>query len=87
MELGKKRRRADERLVHDLPRCRDRSIGEDLDVGEEGSEQTIVTLQSLHHDSVDYQHACTRVGLAMNVYTCKCNREHKQEQERMQLNL
>jgi hypothetical protein len=39
------------------------SIGGDLDVGEEGSKQGIVTLQSLHHGSVGYQHACTRVGL------------------------
>jgi hypothetical protein len=31
-------------LVLDLPRGRGRSIGGDLDVGEEGSEQTIVTL-------------------------------------------
>jgi hypothetical protein len=53
-----------ERLVPGLLRGRGRSIGADLDVGEEGSEQTIVTLQSLHHDSVGYQHVCTRVGLA-----------------------
>jgi hypothetical protein len=49
----------DERLVPDPPRCRGRSIGGDLDVGEEGSEQTIVTLQSLHHGSVGYQHVHT----------------------------
>jgi hypothetical protein len=42
----------DERLVSDPLRGRGRSIGGDLDVGEEGSEQTIVTLQSLHHSSV-----------------------------------
>jgi hypothetical protein len=77
----------DERLVPDLPRGRGRSIDEDLDVGEEGSEQTIVTLQSLHHDSDGYQHARTRVGLTKKAYPCKCNQEHKQEQERMQLNL
>jgi hypothetical protein len=53
----------DERLVPDLLRGRGRSIGGDLDVGEEGSEQTIVTLQSLHHGSVCYQHVWTRVGL------------------------
>jgi hypothetical protein len=35
------------------------SVGGDLNVGEEGSEQTIVTLQSLHHDLVGYQHART----------------------------
>jgi hypothetical protein len=49
----------DDRLVPDLPRARGRSIGGDLNVGEEGSEQTIVTLQSLHHVSVCYQHVCT----------------------------
>jgi hypothetical protein len=51
----------DETLVPDLPRGR--SIGGDLDIGEEGSEQTIVTLQSLYHGSIGYQHARTRVGL------------------------
>jgi hypothetical protein len=46
----------DERLVPDLPRGRGRSIGGDLDVGEEGSKQTIVNLQSLHHSSIGYLH-------------------------------
>jgi hypothetical protein len=78
---------SDERLVHDLPWGSGRSIGGDLDIGEEGSEQMIVTLQSLHHDSVGYQHVHTWVDLTKKVYPCKCNREHKQEQERMQLNL
>jgi hypothetical protein len=50
-------------LVPNLLRGRGRSVGGDLDVGEEGSEQTIVTLQSLHHDSVGYQHVRTRVGI------------------------
>jgi hypothetical protein len=49
--------------VPDLPRGRGRSISGDLDIDEEGSEQMIVTLQSLHHGSVGYQHANTRVGL------------------------
>jgi hypothetical protein len=53
----------DEGLVPDLPRGRDRSIGGDIDVGEEGFKQIIVTLQSLHHDFVGYQHTRTRVGL------------------------
>jgi hypothetical protein len=48
-----------ERLVLDLPRGRGRSVGGDLDVGEEGSEQMIVTLQSLYHSSVGYEHVCT----------------------------
>jgi uncharacterized protein YqiB (DUF1249 family) len=47
----------------------------------------IVTLQSLHHDSVCYQHVHAQVGLTMKAYPCMCNWEHKQEQERMQLNL
>jgi hypothetical protein len=63
----------DERLVLDLLRGKCRSIGGDLDVGEEGSEQTIVTLQSLHDGSDGYQHACIRVGLTKKAYPCKCN--------------
>jgi hypothetical protein len=51
------------RLVPNLPRGSGRSIGRDLEVGVEGSEQTTVTLQSLHHNSVGYQHVHTRVGL------------------------
>jgi hypothetical protein len=50
---------SDERLAPDLLRERGRSISGDLDLGEQGSEQTIVTLQSLHHDYVGYQHART----------------------------
>jgi hypothetical protein len=49
----------DEWLVPDLSRDRGRSIGADLDVGQEGSEQTIVILQSLHHGSIGYQHLRT----------------------------
>jgi hypothetical protein len=78
---------SDERLVPDLPRGRGRSIGGDLDIGVEGSKQRIVTLQSLHHGSVGYQHAPTRVDLTKKAYPYKCNREHKQEHDRMQLNL
>jgi hypothetical protein len=47
------------KLIPDLPRGRGRSIGGDLNVGEEGFEQTIVTLQSLHHGFVGYQYVCT----------------------------
>jgi hypothetical protein len=54
----------DEGSVSDLRRGRGKSIGGDLDVGEEGSEQTIVILQSLHHNSIGYQHVRTRIGLA-----------------------
>jgi hypothetical protein len=63
----------DERLVPDLLRGRGKSIGRDLDVSEEGSEQTIVTLQSLHQGSNGYQHMRTRVGLATKAYPYKCN--------------
>jgi hypothetical protein len=49
----------DEMLGPDLLRGRGRSIGGDLDIDEEGSKQTIITLQSLHHDSVGYQYART----------------------------
>jgi hypothetical protein len=49
----------DERLAPDLLRGRGRPIGGDLDIGEEGFEQMIVTLQSLHHGPVGYQHVCT----------------------------
>jgi hypothetical protein len=52
-------RETDKRLVSELLRGRGRSIGGDLDVGEEGYGQMIVTLQSLHHGSDGYQHACT----------------------------
>jgi hypothetical protein len=71
----------------DLPWGRGRSIDGDLDVGEEGSKQMIITLQSLHHDSIGYQHVRTWVDLTKKAYPCKCNKEHNQEHERMQLNL
>jgi hypothetical protein len=54
----------DEGLGPNLPRGRGKSIGGDLDVSEEGSEQMIITLQSLHHGSIRYQHVRTGVGLA-----------------------
>jgi hypothetical protein len=65
------------RLVLNLPWGRGRSIGRDLDVGEEGFEQMIITLQSLHHGFISYQHVCTRVGLTKKASPYKCNREHK----------
>jgi hypothetical protein len=77
----------DERLVPDLSQGRGRSICGVLDIGEEDSKHTIVTLQLLHHGSIGYQHVHTRVDLAKKAYPCKCNREHKQEQERPQLNM
>jgi hypothetical protein len=73
----------DERLVPGLPWGRGRSIGGDLNVDEEGSEQMIITLQSLHHNPIGYEHVRTRVDLMKKAYPCKCNQEHKQQQERM----
>ena len=65
---------------------RGKSIGGDLDVDDEGSEQRPEPLQSLHHGSVGYQPVRTRIGLAKKAYPCKCNREHEQEQRRCNLN-
>jgi hypothetical protein len=45
----------DERLGPDLPRCRGKSIGEDLNIDDEGSEQNFEPLQSLHHYSIGNQ--------------------------------
>jgi hypothetical protein len=45
----------DERLSLDLSRGRGKSIGGDLDVDGEVSEQNIKPLQSLHHYSIGYQ--------------------------------
>jgi hypothetical protein len=56
----------DEGLVPNLLRSRDMLVNEDLNVGEEGSEQTIITLQSLHYGFVGYQYTRTRVGLTKN---------------------
>jgi hypothetical protein len=46
---------SNERLGPDLLWGRGKSIGEDLDVDDEGSEQNFEPLQSLHHYSVGYQ--------------------------------
>jgi hypothetical protein len=49
----------------DLPRGIGKSIGGDLDVDDEGSEQHwFEPVQPLHHGSVVYQPAHTRIGLA-----------------------
>jgi hypothetical protein len=42
-------------LTPDLSRGRGKSIGKDLDVDDEGSEQNVEPLQSLHHCSIGYQ--------------------------------
>jgi hypothetical protein len=46
---------ADEWLGPDLPRGRGKSIGGDIDVDDEGSEQNFEPLQLLRHCSVGYQ--------------------------------
>jgi hypothetical protein len=67
----------------DLLRGTGKSIGGDLDVDDEGSEQPrFEPVESLHHDSVGYQPFHTRIGLAKKVMSLQVNREHKQEQER-----
>jgi hypothetical protein len=43
------------RLSPDLTTGRGKSIGGDLDVNDEGSEQNVEPLQSLHHYSIGYQ--------------------------------
>jgi hypothetical protein len=66
-----------------LPRGMGKSIGGDLDIDDEGSEQHRLELvQSLHHGSVGYQPVHTRIGLAKKLMFLQANREHMQEQER-----
>jgi hypothetical protein len=51
-------------MSHDLLRGTDKSLGGDLDVDDEGSEQCrFESVQSLHHSSVGYQPVRTRIGL------------------------
>jgi hypothetical protein len=49
----------DERLSLNLLRDRGKSIGGDLDVDDECSQQNVKPLRSLHHGSVGYQSVCT----------------------------
>jgi hypothetical protein len=75
--------RLDSRVSPDLPRGMGKSIGGDLDIDDEGSEQCrFEPEQSLHHGSVGYQPVHTRIGLAKKAMSLQANREHKQEQER-----
>jgi hypothetical protein len=63
----------------DLPRGTIKSIGGDLDVDDEGSEQhRFEPVQSLHHSSVGYQPVRIRIGLAKKAMSLHVNREHKQ---------
>jgi hypothetical protein len=60
-----------------------KSIGGDLNVDDEGSEQRqFEPVQSLHHGSIGYQPVCTRIGLTKKDMSLQVNQEHKQEQER-----
>jgi hypothetical protein len=67
-------------MSHDLLRGTGKSIGGDLDVDVEGSEQRrFKPMQSLHHSSVGYQPMHTRIGLAKKAMSLQANQEHKQE--------
>jgi hypothetical protein len=67
----------------DLPRGMGKSIGGDLDVDDEGSEQRrFKPVQSLHHGSVGYQPMHTQIGLSKKAMSLQANQEHKQEQKR-----
>jgi hypothetical protein len=67
----------------DFPRGTGKSIGGDLNVDDEGSEQRCFKpVQSLYHGSVGYQPVHTQIGLAKKAMSLQANREHKQEQER-----
>jgi hypothetical protein len=73
----------DSMMSLDLPRGTGKSIGGDLDVDDEGSEQCrFEPVQSLHHGSVGYQPVQTRIGLTKKAMSLQPNQEHKQEQER-----
>jgi hypothetical protein len=75
-----------ERLSPDIPRGRGKSIGGDFDVDDEGSEQNIKPLQSLHHDSIGYQFVHTQIDLVKKANPYNCNQEHKQEKRRSNRN-
>jgi hypothetical protein len=77
----------DSRMSPDLLRGTGKSIGGDLDVDDEGSEQRrFEPMQSLHHGSVDYQPMRTQTGLAKKAMSLHANQEQKQEHERTILN-
>jgi hypothetical protein len=78
----------DSRMSPDLPRGTDKSIGGDLDIDDEGSEQhRLERVQSLHHGSVGHQPMCTWIGLTKKTMSLQTNWEHKQEQEKNNLKL
>jgi hypothetical protein len=78
---------SDSRMSPDLPTGTGKSIGGDLDVDDEGSEQRwFKPMQSLLHGFVGYQPVHTRIGLTKKAMSLQANREHKQEKERTILN-
>jgi hypothetical protein len=67
----------------DLSRGTSKSIGGDLDVDDEGSEQCwFEPVQSLHQGSIGYQPVHTRIALTKKAMSLQANQEHKQEQEK-----
>jgi hypothetical protein len=57
---------------------RGKSIGGDLNVDDEGSEQRrFEPVRSLHHGSVGYQPVRTRIGLTKKAMSLQANQEHK----------
>jgi hypothetical protein len=68
----------------DLLRGTDNSIGGDLDVDDECSEQRrFEPVQLLHHGSIGYQPMHTRIGLRKKAMSLQVNREHRKEQSRI----
>jgi hypothetical protein len=64
----------DSRMSPDLLRGTGNSIGGDLDVDDESSEQRqFESVQSLHHGSVGYQPVHTRIGLAKKAMSLQAN--------------
>jgi hypothetical protein len=82
----KEQQRAPQMIVGWVPisqEVRDKSIGGDLDVDDEGFEQhRFEPVQSLHHSSIGDQPVRTQIGLAKKAMSLQANQEHKQEQER-----
>jgi hypothetical protein len=65
---------SDSRMSPDLPRGTGKSIGRDLNVDFEGSEQRrFEPVQSLHHGSIGYQPVHTRIGLAKKAMSLQAN--------------
>jgi hypothetical protein len=64
----------------DLLRGTGKSIGGDLDVDDEGSEQRrFEPVHSLHHGFVCYQPVRTGIGLAKKAISLQANQEHNEE--------